>query len=53
MGYSPRGHKESDMTERLTLHFHFMFHSLVSALRDTAVNKTDQKKKSTTLLLRF
>ena len=22
MGYSPRGHKESDMTERLHFHFH-------------------------------
>ena len=23
MGYSPRSHKESDMTERLHFHFHF------------------------------
>ena len=23
MGYSPRGHKESDMTEQLHVHFHF------------------------------
>ena len=28
VGYSPRGHKESDMTERL--HFHFSFHDCVS-----------------------
>ena len=27
MGYSPRGHKESDTTERL--HFHFRFNFLV------------------------
>ena len=28
VGYSPQGHKESDMTERL--HFHFSFHDCVS-----------------------
>ena len=27
MGYSPRGHKESDMTERL--HFHFSLSSFL------------------------
>ena len=25
MGYSPWGHKESDTTERLHFHFHFLF----------------------------
>ena len=25
VGHSPRGHKESDMTERLHFHFHFHF----------------------------
>ena len=25
MGYSPQGHKESDMTERLHFHFHICF----------------------------
>ena len=29
MGYSPRGRKESDMTERLHFHFHFRFSFLV------------------------
>ena len=28
IGYSPWGHKESDMTERLHFHFHFMNNSL-------------------------
>ena len=28
MGYSPRGHKESDMIERLHFQFLFIFHSL-------------------------
>ena len=30
VGYSPRGHKESDTTERL--HFHFHFHVVCSTL---------------------
>ena len=29
VGYSPRGRKESDMTERLHFHFHFRFNFLV------------------------
>ena len=29
MGYSPPGHKKSDMTERLHFHFHFRFNFLV------------------------
>ena len=34
VGYSPRGHKESDTTERLHFHFHFLLE-----LRDTHRNE--------------
>ena len=33
MGYSPRGHKESDMTEQLHFHFHTGFCSTTTPSR--------------------
>ena len=32
MGYSPRDRKESDTTERLHFHFHFILRKLLSEL---------------------
>ena len=42
MGYSPRGHKESDMTERL--HFHFL--SFPDDVEDSAASLPLQKSHS-------
>ena len=33
VGYSPRGHKESDTTERLHFHFHFGIWITVTQLK--------------------
>ena len=37
MGYSPQGHKESDVTERLHFHFPFTFRGDSSSLLDSAL----------------
>ena len=34
MGYSPQGHKESDMTERLHFHFHMSLNELWELVMD-------------------
>ena len=40
MGYSPRGHKESDTTERL----HFHFHRLVGG-KNSRIKKEEKNSK--------
>ena len=38
VGYSPRGRKESDMTEQLHFHFHFIYIKVVATLCPTLCN---------------
>ena len=51
MGYSPQGRKESDMTERLHFHFHFLYNQeLTEEIKREIKNflETNDNMKTTT-----